>query len=240
MVGRDGLFLNPLSDLGELDRVEPAAVEAPQQRPDAAAGELERRRDVAIDPLVGPAHPRAHQRHLPAEGARQVGAVDQQVEGRQVRVRVGRGRVQGGGDLQAEVGEAAQSAGRLVLLGELVAAPVASIEIGRQPDAALPGGLPSAGMAGTVLFGESALDTAHAWFVGYTPALAVAVWVGNAQDELPLFDVTGERIRGETLPADVYRAVVAGATEALDLPAAPFPAPADLGDPEAGNAPLAG
>ncbi|HEY7224860.1 MAG TPA: transglycosylase domain-containing protein [Micromonosporaceae bacterium] len=99
-----------------------------------------------------------------------------------------------------------------------------------------PDGPVSASISGTALLPDSARDTVHAWHVGFTPALAVAVWVGNQEVELPLRDAAGNRITGDTLPADVFRAVVTGATGLLDPPAAQFPPPANLGDPNAGDA----
>jgi membrane peptidoglycan carboxypeptidase len=106
-----------------------------------------------------------------------------------------------------------------------------------QPDGQIPGGPPTAGVAGTALIAGSALDAAHAWYVGYTPALAVAVWVGNQEVEFPLRDAVGKRITGETLPAEIYRAIVSGATGVLDPPAAQFLPPANLGDASVGDAP---
>jgi len=100
----------------------------------------------------------------------------------------------------------------------------------------IPGGPPSAGIAGTALLAGSAIEAAHAWYVGYTPDLAMAVWVGNKEVEFPLRDVIGDRITGETLPARIYRTVAAGATEALDLDMSSFPDPADIGDAAAGDA----
>jgi len=118
-----------------------------------------------------------------------------------------------------------------------VVADVTSV-LAANPAGTLPGGPASASMAGTALIAGSALDAAHAWLVGYTPDLAVAVWVGNRETEFPLHDATGNRISGETLPAEIYRAVVSGATDALRLsPTATFPAAVGLGDATTGNAP---
>lgn len=104
------------------------------------------------------------------------------------------------------------------------------------PSSQLPDGPPSAGLAGTALLAGSALEAAHAWHIGFTPDLAMAVWVGNKEVEFPLRDSVGDRITGETLPADIYRAVVGGASEALDLTGDAFPEPADLGDDTVGDA----
>jgi membrane peptidoglycan carboxypeptidase len=95
----------------------------------------------------------------------------------------------------------------------------------------LASGVPSASVSGTAPLLGSALDSAHAWHVGYTPGLAMAVWVGNREVEFPLRDEVGNRITGDALPALIYRTVVDAATERLGLDAGEFPEPADLGDP---------
>jgi membrane peptidoglycan carboxypeptidase len=96
--------------------------------------------------------------------------------------------------------------------------------------------VPWVGISGTALVPGSAIDSAHAWYVGYTPHLAMAVWVGNKEVEFPLRDVAGDRITGETLPSRIFATVVAQATEALDLDASAFGPPANLGDEGAGDA----
>ncbi len=117
-----------------------------------------------------------------------------------------------------------------------VAADVTAV-LATHPQAELPGGTwSSAGMPGTALLAGSALEAAHAWYVGYTPALAVAVWVGNQEVEFPLRDAVGNRISGETLPARIYRDVMAGALQLLDASPEPFPPAAQLGDPSVGDA----
>jgi len=48
-------------------------------------------------------------------------------------------------------------------------------------------------------------DHADAWFVGYTPTLAAAVWVGHVEGRIPLRDVAGIReVTGGTLPASMF------------------------------------
>jgi membrane peptidoglycan carboxypeptidase len=117
-----------------------------------------------------------------------------------------------------------------------VAADVTAV-LARHTSGQIPGGPPSASIAGSAPYGTSVLDTTHAWLIGYTPHLAVAVWVGNQEVEFPLLDAVGNRITGDTLPAEVYRALVAGATDVLRPGPTGFPEPADLGDPGAGDAP---
>jgi membrane peptidoglycan carboxypeptidase len=70
-------------------------------------------------------------------------------------------------------------------------------------------GRPAAGKTGTTQ------DHADAWFVGFTPALAAAVWVGYPQGQVPMVPPrTAERISGGSWPAAIWarfmRAALAG------------------------------
>ncbi len=50
-------------------------------------------------------------------------------------------------------------------------------------------------------------DYGDAWFVGYTPALAVAVWVGYPNELRPMeTEFNGEPVSGGTLPALIWKA----------------------------------
>ncbi|MBV1854626.1 transglycosylase domain-containing protein [Catellatospora tritici] len=80
-------------------------------------------------------------------------------------------------------------------------------------------------------------QNAHAWFVGYTPQLATAVWVGNVRDELPIKDRNGQPIGGSKLPGDIWEGFMNAAHKAMKLPPQPLPdgtgggiGRADLGD----------
>jgi len=81
-------------------------------------------------------------------------------------------------------------------------------------------GRPSAGKTGTTD------KFADAWYVGYTPRLCTAVWVGYPDSRRSMVGVHGiEELNGETLPMDIWSSYMAQATEgdpALDFP------PADL------------
>ena len=48
---------------------------------------------------------------------------------------------------------------------------------------------------------------------GYTPNLAMAVWLGNEEVEFPLKDKLGGRVSGTGLPAEIYRAVMGGVSK---------------------------
>ena len=60
-------------------------------------------------------------------------------------------------------------------------------------------GRPAAGKTGTTD------DYADAWFVGYTPDLVAAVWVGYPQGRVPMTNVHGIRVSGGTFPAAIWR-----------------------------------
>jgi penicillin-binding protein 1A len=83
--------------------------------------------------------------------------------------------------------------------------------------AAIPG-LQIAGKTGTTdNYGD-------AWFVGYTPDLVVAVWVGYPDELRPMLtEFHGQPVAGGTLPAEIWRAFVTKADHpddpaAFDLP----------------------
>jgi membrane peptidoglycan carboxypeptidase len=108
--------------------------------------------------------------------------------------------------------------------------------LSHNPAGRLPG-RDSATKVGVWQLRDSAVETAHAWIVGYTPDLAMAVWVGNEEIEFPLKDLHGARVTGTGLPASIYRSFMGPAHEVLRLPKVGFPAPARIGDPAAGDAP---
>ncbi len=60
-------------------------------------------------------------------------------------------------------------------------------------------GRPAAGKTGTTN------DYGDAWFVGYTPQLVTAVWVGYPQGRVPMTNVHGIRVYGGTFPAQIWR-----------------------------------
>jgi membrane carboxypeptidase/penicillin-binding protein len=66
-------------------------------------------------------------------------------------------------------------------------------------------GRPAAGKTGTT---ESLAD---AWFDGYTPVLAAAVWVGYPQARIPMKHVHGIEVFGGTFPARIWRAFMLSA-----------------------------
>lgn len=79
-------------------------------------------------------------------------------------------------------------------------------------------GHPSAGKTGTTD------DFVDAWYVGYTPRLSTAVWVGYPEGHKPMRDVHHESVvNGETLPMDIWSNYMAEATKGT--PIIDFPRP---------------
>jgi penicillin-binding protein 1A len=70
-------------------------------------------------------------------------------------------------------------------------------------------GRPAAGKTGTTN------DFTDAWFVGYTPQLVTAVWVGYPEGLVPMTNVHGIRVYGGTFPAMIWRSFMAAAHEGV-------------------------
>jgi penicillin-binding protein 1A len=70
-------------------------------------------------------------------------------------------------------------------------------------------GRPAAGKTGTTN------DYTDAWFVGFTPELAVAVWVGYPQGAIPMTNVHGIRVFGGTFPALIWKEFMLKALEGI-------------------------
>ena len=67
---------------------------------------------------------------------------------------------------------------------------------------------------------------ADAWFVGYTPDLATAVWMGYAAGEIPMENVHGIAVSGGSFPAEIWRLLM---ERTIGLrPAREFPEPKTL------------
>jgi penicillin-binding protein 1A len=77
---------------------------------------------------------------------------------------------------------------------------------------------PTAGKTGTTdNYGD-------AWFVGYTPQLAVAVWVGYPDKLKPMLtEFNGEPVAGGTLPTQIWHAFMTAADKQLKLAPEQFP-----------------
>jgi len=102
----------------------------------------------------------------------------------------------------------------------------------------------SAGKTGTWQFGKSEDQNAHVWMVGYTRALAAAVWVGT-NDGGPLITGAGSsRVFGSTHAGPIWQQFMRDATDAMDfdeglrkfnapvLTPSPSPSPSESPEPE--------
>jgi penicillin-binding protein 1A len=86
--------------------------------------------------------------------------------------------------------------------------------------AALADGRPAAGKTGTT---ENYGD---AWFVGYTPQLAVAVWVGYPNKLRPMLtEYHGDPVAGGTFPAEIWKTFMDRVIAREKWPAESFPSP---------------
>jgi penicillin-binding protein 1A len=84
-------------------------------------------------------------------------------------------------------------------------------------------GRPAAGKTGTT---QSNVD---AWFVGYTPKLTAAVWMGHPRGQIPMNDVHGIKVQGGTFPAQMWRKFMEAATVNFDTGDFPELDPEELG-----------
>ena len=66
-------------------------------------------------------------------------------------------------------------------------------------------------------------EHADAWFVGYTPGLATAVWMGYTRGEIPMRSVHGISVSGGSFPAEIWRRFMEPAL--AGRPARDFPEP---------------
>jgi len=82
-------------------------------------------------------------------------------------------------------------------------------------------GRPAAGKTGT------AQEWRDAWFIGYTPTLSAAVWMGNKARPTPMLNINGNaHVAGGTIPAATWKLFMDEAMK--DVPVTDFPAPIPL------------
>jgi penicillin-binding protein 1A len=80
-------------------------------------------------------------------------------------------------------------------------------------------GRPQAGKTGTTS------NNADAWFVGYTPKLTAAVWMGRPQGNQSMGEVHGiASVQGGTLPAEMWKLFMQNAVGNIDTGSFPQPA----------------
>ncbi|MFC8826866.1 transglycosylase domain-containing protein [Streptomyces sp. NPDC057137] len=90
------------------------------------------------------------------------------------------------------------------------------VEDGTGQEAGL-GSRPSAGKTGTTDFRLAA------WFVGYTPNMAGAVWVGDPQHKKKMVDITiggqyHDKVFGGAVPGPIWRDAMSGALDGKEAP----------------------
>jgi membrane peptidoglycan carboxypeptidase len=89
--------------------------------------------------------------------------------------------------------------------------------LGKVPAARLGNGWDAAGKTGTWQSGNSLRENAHTWMVGYTPALAAAVWLGTT-DGAALTTKDGRHdVSGSTHASPIWKQFMIAATSAMEL-----------------------
>ncbi|GAA2359104.1 hypothetical protein GCM10010170_053290 [Dactylosporangium salmoneum] len=88
----------------------------------------------------------------------------------------------------------------------------------RQVEAAkLPNGWDSAGKTGTWQRGNSLTENANTWMVGYTRAVAAAVWLGTTDGQALVTKDGSHDVYGATYPGAIWRQFMVDAAAALQL-----------------------
>jgi penicillin-binding protein 1A len=88
-----------------------------------------------------------------------------------------------------------------------------------------------AALPGFVAAGKTGTTENHgdAWFVGYTPRLAVAVWVGYPKELRPMLtEFDGNEVAGGTWPALIWKTFMQKALKKLQAEPEAFPSPGGL------------
>ena len=66
-------------------------------------------------------------------------------------------------------------------------------------------------------------NSADAWFAGYTPRAATAVWVGYPNAQIAMLSVHGITVAGGTFPASIWRLFMSRALTGLPYMSWPYP-----------------
>ena len=93
---------------------------------------------------------------------------------------------------------------------------------------ALAGGRPSAAKTGTSQFGNTG-GTKDAWMVGGTPELAVAVWVGTADNTSRIYNAWGGNMYGSMTPGSIWKGVLDSSLANTDFKQFPTATPINWG-----------
>ncbi len=86
-------------------------------------------------------------------------------------------------------------------------------------------GRPAAGKTGTTD------DFADAWFVGYTPNLSTAVWVGFPNAQIEMRNVHGISVSGGSFPAQIWAAFMSAALDGTEPEDWPVPSEVPIWQP---------
>ncbi len=121
--------------------------------------------------------------------------------------------------------------GEVLLRGRDDGERVITVDLARTVTDVLRGPMSSGGTGASADFGRPVAGktgtsnrSADAWFVGYTPQLSTAVWMGASEGRVPMENVGGRaRVTGGSFPAAIWRAYMAPAHEGLPV--------ADFGEP---------
>jgi 1A family penicillin-binding protein len=93
-----------------------------------------------------------------------------------------------------------------------------NVQAGTGTRARFPDGRPAAGKTGTTQ------EYSDAWFVGFTPQLATAVWMGAPEGKVPMLNVGGlRRVTGGSFPAQAWQAFMGPAMAEMEVVAFPPP-----------------
>jgi penicillin-binding protein 1A len=86
-------------------------------------------------------------------------------------------------------------------------------------------GRPVAGKTGTTE------NFSNAWFIGYVPQLATAVWVGHPDGDVPMTDVHGIAVSGGSFPARIFAGLMRVALDGVPVKPLYTASPDDLSLP---------
>jgi penicillin-binding protein 1A len=123
------------------------------------------------------------------------------------------------------VEEVVDRRGEVLMRGRDEGEQVITPELARTVTDVLRGPISSGGTGAAANFGRPVAGktgtsnrSADAWFVGYTPQLSTAVWMGAPEGSIPMENVGGRaRVTGGSFPAAIWRAYMAPAHEGLPV-----------------------
>lgn len=94
----------------------------------------------------------------------------------------------------------------------------------------LAGGRPAAAKTGTWEYAGPGGGNADVWMVGYTPQIAVAVWVGDPEKHAPIRYTWGESIPSHGLPSHIWKQFMDEAHQVMGWEIVYFPQALPIGD----------